>query len=189
MNSLFPEENFYPQGFSYTTDFISVKEEEQLLNFIAQIGLHPFSFQGFEAKRKVASFGYDYNFDQSGLQKGKDIPVEFQPLIERVASHVGIAAEEIKELLITEYPVGSIITWHRDAPPFDLIAGISLNADCNFRLRPYEKAKQNRKSVISVPVKRRSLYIMQDEARTDWQHSISPVKEVRYSITLRTLKR
>jgi alkylated DNA repair dioxygenase AlkB len=151
--------------------------------------LQSFTFQGFEAKRKTASFGYDYSFDKSRLQKGKEIPAAFQPLIQKVAHYLHLPTEDFKELLITEYPVGSIITWHKDAPPFDLIAGVSLNADCNFRLRPYEKEKQNRRSVISVPVKRRSLYIMHNEARTEWQHSITPVKEVRYSITLRTLKK
>ena len=48
--------------------------------------------------------------------------------------------------------------WHRDAPSFNIIVGISLNEDCVFRLRPHEKM------------------------------SISFVKDVRYSITLRTLK-
>jgi alkylated DNA repair dioxygenase AlkB len=92
------------------------------------------------------------------------------------------------ELLVTEYPPGSVINWHRDAPPFDVIAGISLSADCTFKLRPHEKEKQNRKSILSFPVKRRSLYLIQGEARTNWQHSIAPVKEMRYSITLRTLR-
>ncbi|MBX9850590.1 MAG: alpha-ketoglutarate-dependent dioxygenase AlkB [Cytophagaceae bacterium] len=92
-------------------------------------------------------------------------------------------------MLVTEYPTGSVINWHRDAPPFDLIAGISLLSDCKFRLRPHDKSKQCRTSIISFPVKRRSLYIMQGPARTDWQHSIAPVKETRYSITLRTLKK
>jgi alkylated DNA repair dioxygenase AlkB len=88
---------------------------------------------------------------------------------------------------LTEYPVGAVINWHRDAPPFDIIAGISLHSDCVFKLRPYDKAKQGRRSVISIPVKRRSLYIIRDTARTDWEHSIAPVNDVRYSITLRTL--
>jgi alkylated DNA repair dioxygenase AlkB len=42
--------------------------------------------------------------------------------------------------------------------------------------------------VISFPVKRRSLYIMQGAARSEWQHSIAPVEQQRYSITLRTLR-
>jgi len=188
MHTLFPIEPLYPPGFQYTDGFISKAEEDELLKEIRKTHLHSFQFQGFEAKRKVASFGYDYSFDKAQLQKGSDIPPAFFPLIEKVAQHLKIVADDFKELLITEYPVGSIITWHRDAPPFDIVAGISLHADCNFRLRPYDKNKQTRSNIISVPVKRCSLYVMQGEARTDWQHSITPVKEVRYSITLRTLR-
>ncbi len=61
-------------------------------------------------------------------------------------------------------------------------------SDCNFRLRSQDKAKQTKKFVVSFPVKPRSLYIIQGAARSDWQHSITPVKQTRYSITLRTLK-
>lgn len=90
---------------------------------------------------------------------------------------------------MTEYSPGTVINWHRDAPPFDLIAGISIRGDCKFRLRPHDKTKQTRSSVISLPVNRRSLYIIQGPARSEWQHSIAPVKQTRYSITLRTLKK
>ena len=136
----------------------------------------------------MASFGYDWSFEKRELSKGKEIPPAFQWLIERVAIRLSLPASLFAELLVTEYPVGSLINWHRDAPPFALLAGISLNTDCIFKLRPHEKEKQTRKSIISVPVKRRSLYVMQSEAREDWQHSTAAVKEVRYSITLRTLK-
>ena len=188
MNTLFPLEPAYPEGFSYFPDFITAAEEVALYNEILQVELHTFKFQGFDAKRKVASFGYDYSFDKRSLTKGKDIPAVFTPLIQKVSAKLSMKEDELAELLITEYPVGSVINWHRDAPPFNLIAGISLQADCTFRLRPHDKAKQGRGSIISFPVKRRSLYVMQDVARTDWEHSISPVKQVRYSITLRTVK-
>ena len=75
--------------------------------------------------------------------------------------------------------MGSVINWHCDAPPVDLIAGISLKSDCTFRLKPYGKAKQERASIISLLVKQRSLYIMQGPAQSGWQHSIMPVKPVR----------
>ena len=101
---------------------------------------------------------------------------------------IALKKENIAELLVTEYPPGSVINWHRDAPPFDLIAGISLQSDCTFKLRPHEKEKQTRKATVSFKVGRRSLYVMEGEARTHWQHSIAPVKHLRYSITIRTLK-
>ncbi|MDB5191084.1 MAG: alpha-ketoglutarate-dependent dioxygenase AlkB [Segetibacter sp.] len=188
MNLLFPIEPNYPPGFSYTPDFITAEEETQLLKAIQDIQLHNFNFQGYTANRKIASFGYDYSFDNRTLSKGKPIPSSFNFLIERISEKLAIQAQQFAELLVTEYPIGSVINWHRDAPPFDIIAGLSLAGNCTFRLRPQEKNKQTRSAIISFPVSQRSLYLIKEEARTEWQHSTAPVKQVRYSITLRTLR-
>jgi alkylated DNA repair dioxygenase AlkB len=188
MVTLFPTSPVFPPGFTYIPDFITEAEEAYLIGEIGKIPLHTFLFQGFEAKRKVASFGYDWSFDKRILSKGAGIPDAFRPLIGAVARGLSLNETAFAELLLTEYPEGSVINWHRDAPPFDLIAGMSLLADCTFRLRPHDKARQGRGAVISLPVRRRSLYVIQGEARIDWQHSIAAVKERRYSITLRTLR-
>jgi alkylated DNA repair dioxygenase AlkB len=186
---LFPVALKLPEGFSYHGSFLSLDEEQQLLQFIQNIELHPMIFQGFEAKRKVASFGLDYSFDSRRLRKGKEIPLELNWLLTKVANYKSIAVDAIAELLITEYPAGSVINWHRDAPPFDIIVGISLLSDCVFKLRPHDKVKQTRNATVSLPIERRSLYVLSGNSRSEWQHSIAPVKEVRYSITLRTLKK
>jgi alkylated DNA repair dioxygenase AlkB len=187
MNTLFPLEPSTPEGFLYFDNFISEAEEKDLLHVISQTELHTFIFQGFEAKRKVASFGYDWSFERKTLSKGKEIPIQFEPIINKVAAHLSVKATAFAELLVLAYPVGAVINWHRDAPPFDLIAGLSLQSDCTFRFRPVDIKKQTRAHIISIPVKRRSLYVMQGPSRSEWQHSISPVKHERYSITLRTL--
>lgn len=188
MNTLFAIEPVFPEGFVYTADFLTTDEEMELYKEISKIELHEFIFQGFKANRKVVSFGYDYSFDKRILTKGKDIPAAFDFLIEKVSRQIAVEADQFAELLVIEYPPGAVMNWHRDAEPFGLIAGISLIEDCTFRLRPHDKAKQTRASVISFPVRRRSLYVMKGPARTDWQHSVTPVKQTRYSITLRTLK-
>ena len=188
MNTLFPVEPILPDGFTYKDNFISTAEEMALMEEIKGLELHTFNFQGYEAKRKVASFGWDWSFEKRVLSKGKDIPAAFNWLLERAAHFTQVPVQNISELLVTEYPAGSVINWHRDAPPFDTIVGISLLTDCVFKLRPYDKAKQGRKSIYSLPVLRRSFYILKGEARTEWEHSIAPVKATRYSITLRTLK-
>jgi alkylated DNA repair dioxygenase AlkB len=188
MNTLFTIEPVLPSGFHYVRDFITAEEELMLYHEILKTELHTFHFQGYEAKRKIASFGYDYSFEKQALLKGKTIPTSFHSLIKKVAKHLSIDQNDFAELLLTEYPIGSVINWHRDAFPFDVIVGISLLSDCTFRLRPHDKAKQGRGSIISFSLEQRSLYVMQGESRTNWQHSISPVKRVRYSITLRTLR-
>lgn len=188
MLTLFDTGPVLPEGFSYENDFISEEEENLLTELATNTGLNNMMFHGYEAKRKTANFGYDWSFENRTLTKGKPIPEAFQFLIEKVSKHFNIPVNNIAELLVTEYPMGAVINWHRDAPPYDWIIGISLASDCTFKLRPYDKLKQGRLSVISMTVKRRSVYIMKDAARTEWEHSTSPGKTVRYSITLRTLK-
>lgn len=188
MATLFPLEPVFPEGFEYFPAFISAEEEHALIAAIAGLELHPMIFHGYKANRKTASFGYDYSFTNRQLSKGKPIPAVFHSLVKKVGDKLSVSPEDFAELLVTEYPPGSVINWHRDAPPFDIIAGISLMSDCIFRLRPHDKTKQNRSSVISFPVEKRSLYVIKNAARTEWQHSITPVKGIRYSITLRTLK-
>lgn len=188
MLTLFPLAPQGPPGFSYEDDFITTAEENLLAAAIRSLDLHSFRFHGYEAKRRVAGFGYDWNFETRTLAAGQPIPAAFDFIVQRVAARLAVPVQAIAELLLTEYPVGAVINWHRDAPPFETIAGISLLADCSFRFRPHDKTRQGRNAVISLPVKRRSLYVMRQEAREAWEHSIPALDTVRYSITFRTLK-
>lgn len=185
MLTLFDIPAHFPPGFAYQPGFISMEEEAALLEAVGAVSLHTFTFRGYSARRRTASFGYDYSFEKRHLSKGRPIPPEFSWLIRKVAAWAAFQPEEVRELLVTEYPAGSVINWHRDAFPFDMIAGISLLSDCSFRLRPHEA----KRPVISFPVERRSVYLIKDEARDQWQHSIAPVQQLRYSITLRTIKK
>ena len=82
MDTLFATEPDFPQGFLYFPDFLTQAEEDELIGEILRLELHPLNFQGFIAKRKVASFGYDYSFDKRKLSKGKDIPPKFDGVID-----------------------------------------------------------------------------------------------------------
>jgi alkylated DNA repair dioxygenase AlkB len=187
MNTLFDIGPVYPPGFYYFDDFISEAEEKYMLELVSSYELGNMKFHEYEAKRKVASFGYGWSFTEQKLVKERDIPTEFNFLEEKLSAMADLANQPIQQFLITEYPKGSVINWHRDAPPYKSIAGISLLADCIFKLRPYKKEKQNRSSTVALTVKRRSLYLMTGISRTEWEHCTSPVKQTRLSLTFRTL--
>src|SRR5687767_5469298 len=108
MQTLFTIEPNLPPGFLYEPQFITPDEERGLRDFIAGMELHTFKFQGFEAKRKVASFGYDYNFENRHISAGKEIPDAFKPLITKTARRISIAPNDFNELLVTEYPPGAV---------------------------------------------------------------------------------
>ena len=88
--------------------------------------------------------------------------------------------------LLSEYRPGTPIGWHSDAPHFDLTVGISLAGAARMRFRPYA-AQHDRKAIVSLELEPRSIYVLRGEVRRHWQHQIPPVKQLRYSVTFRTL--
>jgi alkylated DNA repair dioxygenase AlkB len=167
-------------------EFLTPAEEVALLALLRKVDYGSVRMHGVTAKRRVAQFGWHYAFQAFRLAPATPIPEEFLPLRERAAAIAGIAPAEFAEALATEYPAGAGIGWHRDAPPFGIIAGISLGAACRMRFRKGEGA--DRES-MAVELRPRSIYLLTGEARSAWQHTIPPVKEVRWSITFRTLRR
>lgn len=202
-----------PQGFIYQPEFITEAEERSILREIGRLELQQAVWNGYMARRRIASFAlngnapFRYRADpnkgsatvtDNPLQKD-DGTVESKPvetltapgwlseLSARIAHFLGYVPEQICHALLTEYPQGAPIGWHRDSPPHASIIGLSLGSDCTFRLRPHFEQQRSRASVISFQAEARSLYEMAGASRSRWQHSIAPVRERRWSITLRTM--
>ncbi len=83
------------------------------------------------------------------------------------------------------YPVGSTIGWHRDAPAFGIVVGISLLGSARLR---FQRGRREQRGTWEVALAPRSGYVLAGAARWSWEHSIPPAKGLRYSITFRTLR-
>ncbi len=176
-----------PDGFLYMQDLLTVKEEHDLLKEIQNLTFEEFIFHGYSAKRKVIHWGWFYDFQDGNLKKADPIPEFLLPARVKAAHLADLKPSALTQALVTEYPVGSLINWQRDAPAFETIVGISLLSPCEFRLKPYRREKATKK-ILKIHVEPRSGYVLAGKARNDYQHSTAPVKEVRYSITFRTLR-
>jgi alkylated DNA repair dioxygenase AlkB len=180
-----------PDGFIYRQEFISPTEEAELIGEIHQLQLAPFKYYKFTGKRRTVSFGWLYEFGAPDITRGAKIPEWLLPLRARAEPYFGIAAGGLVQASIIEYSTGSPIGWHRDIPQFGDVIGISLAASCRMRFRKYvrQRAKSsNRDDILSVELQPRSIYLMSGAARETWQHSIPPVKQLRYAIMMRTLR-
>jgi alkylated DNA repair dioxygenase AlkB len=173
-----------PNGLAYAVDFISLAIEQELIAHVASPPLQPFQFGQYEGKRRVASFGWCYDYSLRRLLPAETIPAWLNPLMERVEAFGG-SGTRIAQILCTEYEAGVGIGWHRDKPHFDRIFGISLGSPCKLRFR---KPKGEIWERFTLEVAPRSIYEMSGEARLDWEHSIPAVEACRYSLTLRTLR-
>ena len=180
-----------PPGFLHQDDFLSTAEEADLVSHIERIQFAAFEMRGVVARRRLAFYGASYDRSEG---PSPPIPEFLFPVRERLAAWAGVEPRDFAMALINEYRPGTPIGWHRDAPQYDIIAGVSLLSSCRMRLRPYVSP-----SVAAVLAPRpattheiellpRSAYVIEGEARSAYEHSIPAVSALRYSITLRTLR-
>jgi alkylated DNA repair dioxygenase AlkB len=161
-------------GFEYRPEFISGEEERALLAIIAGLPFAEAHYKEFTAKRRIVVF-------ESGA------PEFLHPLRERIAAWLGVPQAGFVHALVSEYRPGTGVGWHRDMPDFAIVAGVSLAAEARMRFRPYPPRKDGGRAALSLELEPRSAYVLRNNVRWHWQHSISPTRALRYSITFRTL--
>jgi hypothetical protein len=176
-----------PGGFRYAGSFISEEDEARLLSAIAHVPFRQFELRGIVARRRVAVYGRT-----DALTPGAPMPAFLLPLRQTVADWINIAPDDLAMALISEYTPGTPVGWHRDAPQYDIVAGVSLSSDCRMKLRRYvpprTRTPERRMTTHDLVLARRSAYLLSGEVRWGYEHHIPPVSSLRYSVTLRTLR-
>jgi alkylated DNA repair dioxygenase AlkB len=171
-------------------NFIDEERERQLLNEIdSQIWI-------VDYLRRLQYYGY-----RNELDKPYDLipfPIPMPPLIYQLSQEIveqKILLYQPDQVIINEYVPGEGIKPHKDRAYYEnQICGVNLGSGCIMRF-----IKGKNEEVIDVEIPRRSLYVMQDDARKKWKHAIPPRKkdningilqhrERRVSITYRKVK-
>lgn len=185
---LFGAEAPQPPGLGYWPELITPQEERDLVRSLSELAVRPFEFHGYQGARETISFGWRYEFDR-GEAVVADAPPHFlRPLLERAADKASSLTPlkdrpVFEQALVTRYDAGAGIGWHRDKAVFGIVAGVSLGAACVLRFRRRSASGFDRRQRRLEP---RSLYVLTAEARTAWEHSISPMQALRWSVTFRT---
>ena len=180
-----------PSGFHYRANFITADEETHLTSEIARVEFSTFEMRGVVARRRLAFFGESYD---AGNASTPPIPAFLLPLGARLATWAEVDRRKLAMALINEYPPGAPIGWHRDAPQYDIVAGVSLLSSCRMKFRPYVSpgarggAGPRRATTHEIQLERRSAYLMTGVSRSAFEHHIPEVSTLRYSITFRTLR-
>jgi alkylated DNA repair dioxygenase AlkB len=188
-NALFPgleskPQRLEPEGFRYEEGIVSEAEEAALAESLAMLDLKPFEFHGHLGNRRVASFGLRYDYARRSVETADQFPSFLADLRKKVAKFAGRLVDEFQQIGVNQYPPGAGIGWHKDKSQFGVIVGVSLLAPATMRFRRKEGDQWVRISQKVIP---RSIYILEGEARTTWEHSIPPLDALRYSLTFRTL--
>jgi alkylated DNA repair dioxygenase AlkB len=175
-----------PEGLVYRPDVLTAEEQAALLDVLEGLRFDPIVIRGQAARRTARHYGLDYDYELRTPMPGELVPDWLLPVRARAAELAGVEPDELVEILVQRYPPGSTIGWHRDAPAFGTVVGLSLGAPARLR---FQRGKRERRRAWEIVVEPRSGYVLAGEARTSWEHSIPATKELRHSITLRTLRR
>ena len=174
-----------PESLIYVPGFLTEAEERDVLTVLATFELQPYVLHDTPSRRLVRSFGLARVAGAYDVGPAAPIPVELEWLRERCARLMGREPEELAQLLVSRYPPGAGIGWHRDAPQFGDVSGISLLTACRMRFR---RGRPRAWETAELTLEPRSAYILSGASRTHWQHHIPAVTQERWSMTFRTLR-
>src|SRR5215212_3479333 len=106
------------KGLVYREEFVSADEERAVLDVLEGLDYREVVMHGRAAKRTVRHFGLDYEYQSRDTVPGDPLPSELEFLRERAAGLAEREPHELVQVLISRYPAGAGIGWHRDAPMF-----------------------------------------------------------------------
>ncbi|MEP7282411.1 MAG: alpha-ketoglutarate-dependent dioxygenase AlkB [Rubrivivax sp.] len=205
-----------PPGLQFAADLVGPDEERALLAVLRTLPLQPARYHGYLARRRVfawraADDGGGADDDHRPREAGAsertpatssglgaslaELPPPLVRLRTRLARWAGIDEVDFVHAMVSEYTPGAPLGWHRDAPHYEHIVGVSLASAARLRWRPWphdrgaDAGPPARSSIVTLELPPRSAYAMQGPARWGWQHSLAPVAALRYSITMRTARR
>lgn len=173
------------KGLIYVENAIDIQTEEHLIHYINS---RPWSHV---LKRRTQHYGFEYNYSllKTPLVPATPIPLEFRQLIDK------FKLKNIDQIIVNEYQPGQGIAHHIDHPKIfgAQIASLSLQSNIQMDFVNTKNAKN-----AHVYLKRRSLVILEDEARYAYTHGITARKSdvvstirvprgTRISITFRSL--
>lgn len=180
-------------GLYYYSNFLSAEEEKTLLDFLDKEEVW-FSVSRSANARQVLHYGYVYNYASHGkLEKAPEFPAPVQWLKQKILEKHPLASEFcLDQCIVNKYQPGQGIASHTDSPLFkNFICCVTIGSGASMDFSKNGETK-------SLFVEPRSLYIMSDEARYDWQHGMKSRKsdnvdgvkikrETRFSLTFRTV--
>ncbi len=174
-----------PAGFAYARRFISEAQEAALLELLRELPFEEAQYKEWRARRRIVSFGGRYDYTHNELGAAPPVPPFLHPLRAQLARWAGLDGERMQHATVAEYRPATPLGWHRDVPEFEDVLGVSLLGPARMRFRPWPPASGQR-ATWKIDLEPRSAYQIRGPARWQWQHAVSPTRELRYSITFRT---
>jgi alkylated DNA repair dioxygenase AlkB len=176
-------------GLRYVPNYLDAEEHDRLL---AAANENSWQRTG---RRGVQIYGYSYNHVKGGIYRVEDLPDWVSSLTERLWRD-GLMASVPDQMVANEYPAGSGLFAHVDAPIFaEAIVSVSLGSSCVMQFTECDSGRQE-----EMLVEPRSALVFAGDVRHKWKHGIPErsqdvwmdqvvVRGTRVSLTFRKMLR
>lgn len=161
------------EGLNYLPNYITFPEEAKIVEAIDNADWMT------DLKRRVQHYGFKYDYRARRIDvsmKLGDLPFWATQIAERLFDD-GFFRNVPDQLIVNEYLPGQGISPHIDCEPCfeDTIVSLSLLSDITMDFtQDFEKKK------FSLPLRKRSLVVLQGDSRYKWKHSIAPRKSDKF---------
>jgi alkylated DNA repair dioxygenase AlkB len=169
-----------PPGLKLFDEVITQAEEVALIGLIVASGLSYYANDP-DNPRSSKSYGWKYDYLKDSFVACDPLPEGLRAIAKKAAVFSGLEVEDFAECLLNRYEPGAIIQPHLDKLVWEHVIGVSLGAHATMIFRNEECGEER-----PVELSPRSMYVLADDARYVWQHSLPPMQGTRYSITFRT---
>src|SRR3954447_25496886 len=136
-----------PEGLVLRPELLTVGEEGAWLERLADLRFDAIVMHGQAARRTARHYGLGYDYESRTPPPGEPIPEWLSAVRRRAAELAGEAPEALVEVLVQRYPAGATIGWHRDAPAFETVIGVSLGGSSRLR---FQRGKGDARRVWEV---------------------------------------
>src|SRR3954463_13319914 len=124
-----------PEGLIVRPELLTIDAERRLLERLGRPRFDPVLMRGPAARRTARHYGVGYDYESRTPQPGEPVPEWLLGVRERAAELAGGAPEGLVGVLARPSPPGATIGWHRDAPAFGTVVGVSLGGSCRLRFQ------------------------------------------------------
>jgi alkylated DNA repair protein (DNA oxidative demethylase) len=174
-----------PPGFFFKNDFLTDAEVNVYEHAFAAMSFATFSMRGHRLRRQVRAFGMGFGMNFRSLHPAEPMPPFLLRLRDRATRVLRIKSNPFEQALVQRYPVGSAIGFHIDDPVFGSpIIGVSFGGSARLRLR----RPHGDQLPVAVHLAPGCLYAFRGTVRTEWLHSVDSIRNLRYSVTFRSLR-
>ena len=141
-----------PEGLIYMPGFVTEAEERDVLAVLATFELHPYVLHDTPSRRLVRASALPSSPARTMPFGGAD-PRRAGVARKRCAGLMEREPGGLADLLVTRYRPGAGIGWHRDAPQFGEVSGVSLLTACRIGSAGARPAPGRRPNSPGVPLR------------------------------------